>query len=148
MLDNNLFDIEFYLYCISGHCCRLASILKVFLDMYYIDTVYMSLGCVDYSYDLILPIQLRESIAQDQERTESSKVQMLELETSIQTVDGEVHSKEMMLKDLRKLQDQVSRKTAERSTLFKEQQRQYAALSEENEGFLFYYHNVNAFVVF
>ncbi|CAL9235186.1 unnamed protein product [Arabidopsis halleri] len=77
--------------------------------------------------------KLRESIAQDQERTESSKVQMLELETSIQKVDAEVHNKEMMLKDLRKLQDQVSRKTAERSTLFKEQQRQYAALPEENE---------------
>ncbi|KAL1221197.1 DNA repair protein RAD50 [Cardamine amara subsp. amara] len=77
--------------------------------------------------------KLRESIAQDQERTESSKVLMLELETSIRKVDAEVHNKEMMLKDLRKLQDQVSRKTAERSTLFKEQQRQYAALPEENE---------------
>jgi DNA repair protein RAD50 len=77
--------------------------------------------------------KLRESIAQDQERTESSKVQMLELETSVQKVDAEVHNKEMMLKDLRKLQDQVSIKTAERSTLFKEQQRQYAALPEENE---------------
>ncbi|KAG2241023.1 hypothetical protein Bca52824_096873 [Brassica carinata] len=74
-----------------------------------------------------------ESIAQDQERTESSKAQMSELESSIQKVDAEVHNKEMMLKDLRKLQDQVSRKTAERSTLFKEQQRQYAALPEENE---------------
>ncbi|WZZ39670.1 hypothetical protein YC2023_035929 [Brassica napus] len=59
--------------------------------------------------------------------------QMSELESSIQKVDAEVHNKEMMLKDLRKLQDQVSRKTAERSTLFKEQQRQYAALPEENE---------------
>lgn len=77
--------------------------------------------------------KLRESITQDQERTESSKVQMLELETSVQKVDAEVHNKEMMLKDLRKLQDQVSIKTAERSTLFKEQQRQYAALPEENE---------------
>ncbi|CAH2059850.1 unnamed protein product [Thlaspi arvense] len=77
--------------------------------------------------------KLRESIAQDQERTESSKAQMLELESSIQKVDAEVHNKEMMLKDLRNLQDQVSRKTAERSTLFKEQQRQYAALPEENE---------------
>ncbi|KAG2271584.1 hypothetical protein Bca52824_066139 [Brassica carinata] len=84
-----------------------------------------------------LPVQLRESIAQDQERTESSKAQMSELESSIQKVDAEVHNKEMMLKDLRKLQDQVSRKTAERSTLFKEQQRQYAALPEENEGFSF-----------
>nr|VDC88720.1 unnamed protein product [Brassica oleracea] len=73
------------------------------------------------------------TIAQDQERTESSKAQMSELESSIQKVDAEVHNKEMMLKDLRKLQDQVSRKTAERSTLFKEQQRQYAALPEENE---------------
>ncbi|KAJ4907280.1 DNA repair protein RAD50 [Raphanus sativus] len=77
--------------------------------------------------------KLRESITQDQERTESSKAQMSEMENSIQKVDAEVHNKEMMLKDLRKLQDQVSRKTAERSTLFKEQQRQYAALPEENE---------------
>lgn len=99
--------------------------------------VCMFLGFVGYSYAMILPIQLRENIAQDQERTESSKVQMLELETSIQKVDAEVHNKEMMLKDLRKLHDQVSSKTAERSTLFKEQQRQYAALPEENEGFLF-----------
>ncbi|CAA7027279.1 unnamed protein product [Microthlaspi erraticum] len=77
--------------------------------------------------------KLRESIAQDQERTESSKVQMSELENSIQRVDTEVHNKETMLKELRKIKDQVSRKTAERSTLFKEQQRQYAALPEENE---------------
>lgn len=108
----------------------------------------MSVASVGYSYAMILPIQLRESIAQDQERTESSKAQMSELETSIQKVDAEVHNKEMMLKELRKLQDQVSRKTAERSTLFKEQQRQYAALPEENEGFVFYYHDVNAFAVF
>lgn len=101
-----------------------------------------------YSYAMILPIQLRESIAQDQQKTESSKVQMSELESSIQKVDAEVHNKEMMLKDLRKIQDQVSRKTAERSTLFKEQQRQYAALPEENEGFLFYYHPANPFAVF
>ncbi|CAH8282647.1 unnamed protein product [Eruca vesicaria subsp. sativa] len=77
--------------------------------------------------------KLRESIAQDEERTESSKAQMSELENSIQKLDAELHNKQMMLKDLRKLQDQVSRKTAERSTLFKEQQRQYAALPEENE---------------
>ncbi|KAH1129174.1 hypothetical protein J1N35_000552, partial [Gossypium stocksii] len=37
-------------------------------------------------------------------------------------------------KDLRKLEDQKSTKTAERSTLFKEQQRQYAAIAKENEG--------------
>nr|APA20123.1 DNA repair-recombination protein RAD50 [Populus tomentosa] len=34
---------------------------------------------------------------------------------------------------MRKLQDQITIKTAERSTLFREQQRQYAALAEENE---------------
>lgn len=108
----------------------------------------MCLDSVGYSYDLILPLQLRESITQDQERTESSKAQMSEMENSIQKVDAEVHNKEMMLKDLRKLQDQVSRKTAERSTLFKEQQRQYAALPEENEGSLFYYRDINTFALF
>ncbi|CAN7115358.1 unnamed protein product [Brassica rapa subsp. narinosa] len=97
------------------------------------DAAYKACYSAGYSYDMKLPMQLRESIAQDQERTESSKAQMSELESSIQKVDAEVHNKEMMLKDLRKLQDQVSRKTAERSTLFKEQQRQYAALPEENE---------------
>ncbi|XP_062165203.1 DNA repair protein RAD50 [Alnus glutinosa] len=77
--------------------------------------------------------KLRESIAQDQEKTESLNVQMQELEESIQNVDAKIHHTETMLKDLRKLQDQISTKTAERSTLFKEQQKQYAALAEENE---------------
>jgi DNA repair protein RAD50 len=79
-------------------------------------------------------LQLRESIAQDQEKTESLNVQMQELEESIQNVDAKIHHTETTLKDLRKLQDQISTKTAERSTLFKEQQKQYAALAEENEG--------------
>lgn len=83
-----------------------------------------------------MPLQLRESIAQDQERTESLKTQMQELEGSIQNVDARIHHTEATLKDLRKLQDQISTKTAERSTLFKEQQKQYAALAEENEGLL------------
>ncbi|CAK9165618.1 unnamed protein product [Ilex paraguariensis] len=77
--------------------------------------------------------QLRESIAQDQERTETLKSQMEELERNIQNVDTKIHHTEATLKDLRKLQDQIATKTAERSTLFKEQQKQYAALSEENE---------------
>jgi len=59
---------------------------------------------------------------------------MQELEQSIQKVDAKIHHTEATLKDLRKLQDQISTKTAERSTLFKEQQKQYAALAEENEG--------------
>lgn len=79
-------------------------------------------------------LQLRESISQDQEKTESLKMQMQELEGSIQILDAKIHHTELTLKDLRKLQDQISTKTAERSTLFKEQQKQYAALAEENEG--------------
>lgn len=79
-------------------------------------------------------LQLRESIEQDQEKTESLKIQMQELENNIQNVDAKIQHTEATLKDLRKLQDQISTKTAERSTLFKEQQKQYAALAEENEG--------------
>lgn len=77
--------------------------------------------------------KLRESIEQDQEKTESLKIQMQELENNIQNVDAKIQHTEATLKDLRKLQDQISTKTAERSTLFKEQQKQYAALAEENE---------------
>ncbi|KAK6914345.1 RAD50, zinc hook [Dillenia turbinata] len=76
--------------------------------------------------------KLRESIAQDQEKTEAVKSQMQELEKSIQNVDVKIHQTEATLKDLRKLQDQISTKTAERSTLFKEQEKQYASLAEEN----------------
>ncbi|KAF8402152.1 hypothetical protein HHK36_013104 [Tetracentron sinense] len=77
--------------------------------------------------------KLRESIAQDQEKTASVKTQMQELERNIQNVDDKIHHTETTLKDLRKLQDQISTKTTERSTLFREQQKQYAALAEENE---------------
>ncbi|KAL4024651.1 hypothetical protein IC575_013015 [Cucumis melo] len=77
--------------------------------------------------------KLRESISQDQEKTESVKGQMQELEKNIQDVDAKIHHAETLLKDVRKLQDQISTKTAERSTLYKEQQKQYAALAEENE---------------
>lgn len=77
--------------------------------------------------------KLRESISQDQEKTESVKSQMQELEKNIQDFDAKIHHAETLLKDVRKIQDQISTKTAERSTLFKEQQKQYAALAEENE---------------
>ncbi|EOY05146.1 DNA repair-recombination protein (RAD50) isoform 1 [Theobroma cacao] len=77
--------------------------------------------------------KLRESIAQDQEKTESLKSQIQDLEKNIDNLDAKIHNAEATLKDLRKLEDQKSTKTAERSTLFKEQQKQYAALAEENE---------------
>ena len=82
----------------------------------------------------VLSIQLRESIASDQDRTEALKSQMQELENDIQHLDNNIHNTEVTLKDLRKLQERIATKTAERSILFKEQERQYAALTEENEG--------------
>jgi DNA repair protein RAD50 len=59
---------------------------------------------------------------------------MQELDGSIQNVEAKIHHTEATLKDLQKLQDQIATKTVERSTLFKEQQKRYAALAEENEG--------------
>ncbi|KAH9649593.1 DNA repair protein RAD50 [Citrus sinensis] len=77
--------------------------------------------------------KLRESISQDQEKTEALKNQMQELEKSIQDIDDKIHHTELTLKDLRKMQDQISTMTARRSTLFEQQQKQYAALAEEIE---------------
>lgn len=79
-------------------------------------------------------MQLRESISQDQEKTEALKNQVQELEKSIQDIDAKIHHTELTLKDLRKMQDQISTMTARRSTLFEQQQKQYAALAEEIEG--------------
>ncbi|WVZ05499.1 hypothetical protein V8G54_018845 [Vigna mungo] len=76
--------------------------------------------------------KLRESIAHDQEKTESVKCQVLELEDSIKQLEDKIHHAEETLKDLRKLQEQISTKTAQRSTLLKEQEKQHAALVEEN----------------
>ncbi|KAK9159898.1 hypothetical protein Syun_006239 [Stephania yunnanensis] len=77
--------------------------------------------------------KLRENIAEDQAKTESLKGQILELEKNIQKVETKIQQAETTLKDLRGLQDQISTKTTTRSTLFKLQQAQYAALAEENE---------------
>lgn len=79
-------------------------------------------------------LQLRESIAQDQEKTESLTAQIQELERNIQLVENKILNTESTLEDLRKLQSQISTNTTARSTLFKLQQAQYAALAEENEG--------------
>lgn len=79
-------------------------------------------------------LQLRDSIAQDLDKTELLKTQTKELESNILSVENKILQTETTLKDLQKLQDQISTKTATRSTLFKLQQAQYAALAEENEG--------------
>ncbi|EXB73671.1 hypothetical protein L484_026832 [Morus notabilis] len=77
--------------------------------------------------------KLRESISHDQQRAESMKSEMQELEGSIQDLDAKILHTEETLKELRKLQQQISTKTAERSTLFEEQVRRHDALEEENE---------------
>ncbi|KAK4258216.1 hypothetical protein QN277_007688 [Acacia crassicarpa] len=77
--------------------------------------------------------KLRESIGQDQEKLESLKCQMQELEASIKNLEGKIHNAEATLEELRKLQDLISTKSTQRSTLFEEQEKQYAALNEENE---------------
>ncbi|XP_075081901.1 DNA repair protein RAD50-like [Nicotiana tabacum] len=77
--------------------------------------------------------KLRESIAQDKEKTESLKSQMEELEKEIRTLESKIHHTEATLKDLHQLQREIATKTAERKTLFNEQEKQYAALAEENE---------------
>ncbi|XP_029121555.1 DNA repair protein RAD50 isoform X4 [Elaeis guineensis] len=76
---------------------------------------------------------LRDNIAQDQEKAEFLKTQIKELERDIQGVEGKILHTETTLKESRKLQDQISTTTTARSTLFKLQQTQYAALAEENE---------------
>uniref|UniRef100_A0A1D1XWK9 DNA repair protein RAD50 n=1 Tax=Anthurium amnicola TaxID=1678845 RepID=A0A1D1XWK9_9ARAE len=77
--------------------------------------------------------KLRDSIGQDHEKTESIKIQIKELECNIQNVETKILQTEATLMELRKVQDQISTITASRSTLFKYQQEQYAALAEENE---------------
>ncbi|KAK1259931.1 DNA repair protein RAD50 [Acorus gramineus] len=76
---------------------------------------------------------LRESIAQDQEKTESMKNQIQELERNIQNVENKILQTEATLKELQRIQERISTKTAARSTLFNQQQKQYASLVEENE---------------
>lgn len=77
--------------------------------------------------------KLRESIEQDQEKTSAVKMQIQELEKNIQTIQTKIDQIETTLKDLRNLQAEVRVKDTKRSTLFKLQQTQYAALAEENE---------------
>ncbi|KAE9604828.1 putative DNA repair protein Rad50 [Lupinus albus] len=77
--------------------------------------------------------KLRESITQDQDQTASLKHQIQDLEETIQDMDNKIHHAEKTLKDLRTLKDHISTKTTQRSTLFQENQKQYAALAEENE---------------
>ncbi|KAK4483342.1 hypothetical protein RD792_010528 [Penstemon davidsonii] len=77
--------------------------------------------------------KLRESIVQDQEKSETINSQMQELDRKIQNMDSEINQTESTLKDLQKLQGQISTKSGERKSKFEEMQKRYAALTEENE---------------
>lgn len=77
--------------------------------------------------------KLRESIAQDQERTNSLKIQIQNLDKEIEEVNAKIHYTEIKLKDLRKLQDQITEKSATRSASFKEKEQRYLQLAEVAE---------------
>ncbi|XBJ02385.1 hypothetical protein VPH35_021776 [Triticum aestivum] len=77
--------------------------------------------------------RLRDSIAQDQEKSDALKTQMEDLKTNIQAVENKIRRTETSIMDLRRLQEQISTKATARSTYLTLQQQQYAALSEENE---------------
>ncbi|CAI0437691.1 unnamed protein product [Linum tenue] len=75
--------------------------------------------------------KLRESVSQDQEKTESLNLQIQDLENNLQNVDGRIHDTEATLKEVRKLKEQISTKNAERGILVEEMERQLAALDAE-----------------
>jgi DNA repair protein RAD50 len=59
---------------------------------------------------------------------------MEDLKTNIEAVENKIRRTGTSMDELRKLQEQISTKATARSTFFTLQERQYAALSEENEG--------------
>ncbi|GFQ04279.1 DNA repair protein rad50 [Phtheirospermum japonicum] len=76
--------------------------------------------------------KLRESIVQDEEKTETINRQMQEIDRKIQNMDMEINQTEVQLKDLQKLKDQVARKSGERKSKKEEMEKRLAALEEEN----------------
>lgn len=79
-------------------------------------------------------IQLRESIAQDEAKTEMLNSQMQELDSKIQNIDREISKTESLLKDLQELQSQIANKAGERKSKLEEVHRRYRNLPEEIEG--------------
>lgn len=75
--------------------------------------------------------KLRESIAQDQEKTELLKSQMQEIENKIRNLDAKIQNTEITLKDLTDQQTLISNKSTEKNTLVKENERQRDALGED-----------------
>ncbi|KAJ8447252.1 hypothetical protein Cgig2_030483 [Carnegiea gigantea] len=77
--------------------------------------------------------KLRESIAQDRERAESLRIKMQDLEREIQDVESKIHFTEIKQKDLLKLQEQITEKSATRSALFAEKESRHGSLQDEIE---------------
>lgn len=77
--------------------------------------------------------KLRESIAHDQEKTKSLIDQVQNSEKEIEEVDAKIKFTEAKLKDLRKLQEQITEISATRSASFKEMEQRYQALDEDIE---------------
>ncbi|KAK6161690.1 hypothetical protein DH2020_005071 [Rehmannia glutinosa] len=77
--------------------------------------------------------KLRESIVQDEEKTETLNSQMQELDIKIQNMDREINQTESLVKDLQNLQGQIATKSGERRSKLEEQEKRYAALAVENE---------------
>ncbi|KAH6816239.1 DNA repair-recombination protein [Perilla frutescens var. frutescens] len=75
--------------------------------------------------------KLRESIAQDEAKTETLNSQLQELDSKIQHLDREINQTEFLLKDLRKLQDQIATKSGERKSKYEERVKRKAALTEK-----------------
>ncbi|XP_068317618.1 DNA repair protein RAD50 [Pyrus communis] len=75
----------------------------------------------------------REQISQAQEKANFLKSEMQGLEGMIQDVNTKIQYTDTKLKDLKKLEDQISQKTAVRSTLVNEREEKHKALEEENE---------------
>ena len=94
-----------------------------------IDIIWWSVALIG----LVLS-QLRESIAQDQERAESLRIKMQDLEREIQDVESKIHFTEIKQKDLLKLQEQMTEKSATRSALFAEKESRHGSLQDEIEG--------------
>lgn len=83
---------------------------------------------------LAIIVQLRDNIAHDNDKIECLKVQIKDHERDLEVVESKIAHAESTLKDLQKLQLQIATNTTRRNTLFELQEKQYIALSEENEG--------------
>ncbi|KAL8515845.1 hypothetical protein ACS0TY_014518 [Phlomoides rotata] len=77
--------------------------------------------------------KLRESIAQDEAKTETLNCQIQDLDIKIQNMDREINQTESLLKDLKKLKEQIATKTGERKSKYEELKKREAELTEENE---------------